>query len=537
MDALTSILGLAGGLGLFIYGMQLCSEGLQKAAARRMKILLKTLTSNPLLGVLMGVCVTVGLQGSGAASALIVGFVSANLITLSQALEVLIGSAIGTSVTSQLIAFKITGFALLLLFVGVILYMFARRSRWKSIGRTVLGFGLLFYGMSVMSTSMAPVKDYPVIVQTLINLEKYPILEFLMAMVITAILQSSPAFLALLMSLAAHKLIGPYALIPFVLGAHLGGTVTGLISSIGTPGLDAKRAAIANFGFKLINGSLFLPFYRPLTHLLLISSWDLDREIANAHTFFSLIMALGFLPFTGLAARLMNRLIPERHPDLGEAVYLDENLLEIPELALDHARLQTLEMGRIVTDQMLSRTLPAIRDGDEDLLEQIDKVEPAIDQLYKKISCYVTGLGNNRISDELMQQSIQILYTANDLEHIGDIMANIVKNARKIKIEGISFSEEGLEELGSMFQQVFERFNLALKAFADNDQNLATRIIKEHPKILRLEKEMRYNHFDRMQYGNQKTIATSAVHLDLIEGFLRIDGHAVNIAQVVVGIV
>ncbi len=537
MPILTALIGLAGGIGLFIYGMQLCSEGLQKVAAYRMKQLVKILTNNPILGVFIGAVVTVGLQSSSATSALVVGFVSANLISLSQALGVFLGSAIGASLTAQLIAFQITSLALVLLFFGVILYLFSKRSRLRSIGQTILGFGLIFYGMYMISNAMTPVKDYPIVAQTLTNLEQIPLLEFLVALVITAILQSSPAFLALMMSLAVHKLIGVESIIPFVLGAHLGGTVTGVISSIGAPGIEAKRAAIANFCFKLFNGLLFLPFYKPLTDLMLSTSPDLSREIANAHTFFSVIMALGFLPFTEPMAALMKRFIPNRHFAFGEAEYLDESLLEIPELATDQARRQTLEMGRIVQAEMLSRTLPALRYGNDETIDGINQVEPAVDELYKKISSYVTRLGNANISDDLMQQSIEILYVANDLEHIGDIMINIAKQTRKIKDEGITFSEEGLEELEMMFDQVLDRFNQTLKAFENKDQTLATKIIKEHPKILRLDKELRYSHFDRMQGGNQKTIATSAIHLDLIEGFLRIDGHTLSIAQVIVGIV
>jgi phosphate:Na+ symporter len=537
MGILASLLGLAGGLGLFIYGIQLCSEGLQKVAAHRIQQFIRTLTSNPLIGVIMGAVLTFALQGSNAVSAMVVGFISADLMNLAQALGIFLGSAIGTSITIQLIAFKTTNLALLLLFIGMILYIFARRSRLKNIGQTVLGFGLLFYGMFVMTSAMAPVKDYPLIVHSLVQLNSYPVLEFLVAFVVTAVIQSSPAFLALMMTLAVHHLIGAYAIIPFVLGAHLGGTVTGVISSIGTPGFDAKRAAIANLGFKFIAAIIFLPFYKSLTGLMVMSSSDLGRQIANAHTFFSLIMAIGFLPFTGAVAHWMELLMPSRKINLGEAQYLDSTLLEIPELAVNQAKLQTLDMARILGEEMLARTIPALQYGDDEVVDRIDKVEPAIDQLYSKISRYLTSLGNNQISDDLMQQSIQILYVAKDLEHIGDIMIIIGKHIRKLKTEGIAFSTEGLEELENMFEQVHNRLELALKAFANHDEKAAMQVIKEHPKILRLEKELRYSHFDRMQGGNEKTITTSAEHLDLIESFLRIDGHAVNIAQVVVGMV
>lgn len=537
MKMLAALVGLAGGIGLFIFGMQMCSEGLQKMAAHRLKQMAKTLTSNSFCGLLVGIAVTFGLQSSSATSALIVGFVGAGLMGLAQALGVLLGSALGASLTTQLIAFKISGFALALIFIGVILYMFSKRLRLKYLGQTILGFGILFYGMFVMSSSMAPVRDYPVVAQTLISLEKYPVWEFLVAMFGTAIIQSSPAFLALLMALASHGLMGPYAIVPFVLGAHLGGTVTGVLSSLGAPGRDAKRAALANFGFKLLNGLVFLPFYRPLTDLALWSSSDLSREIANTHTFFSLAMALGFLPFTRQAAKIMERLIPDEGPKLGDARYLDESLLQLPELAVDQAQRQTLEMGCIVGDEMLKRVLPSLRYGNDELLDRIARTESAVDALYKKISQYVTGIANNSLTDNLMQRTIQILYTVNDLEHIGDIVMTVAQITRKIKAEEVQFSEEGFGELTVLFNSVFENYHQSLEAFENGDVNLATQVIKEHPKIQRLEKEFRFNHFDRMQSGNSKTITSSAVHLDLIEAMLRIDSHAVSISQGVMGIV
>ncbi|MGE5551847.1 MAG: Na/Pi cotransporter family protein [Bacteroidota bacterium] len=537
MTAVKALIGLAGGLGLFMFGMQLCSEGLQKMAAHKLKQLVRTLTRNPILGLLVGAVVTLGLQSSSATSALVVGLVSAGMMNLAQALGVLLGSAIGASLTAQLIAFKTTELALVLLFAGAVFYLFARRTRRRSLGQTMLGFGLIFYGMSVMSAAMAPIGNYPIIARTMAGLEHYPLLEYLVGFLVTAVLQSSPAFLALLMGLASHGVVGPFAIIPFVLGAHLGGTVTGMLSSLGAPGLDAKRAAIANAAFKFLNGLIFLPFCRPLTHLLLWSSPDLKREIANAHTLFSLSMAVGFLPFTAHVAKWMAHLLPNKHPRLADAVYLDEGLLEVPEIAVEQARRQTIEMGRVVQEEMFALVLPALRYGDPDVIDRITETEQAVDSLYKQICRYMTSLAGKGLSDELMQESVQILYAANDLEHIGDILMNVAQISRKIRHEELEFSQEGLEEIEAMFGQVKENLALALKAFANQDKILASKVIKEHPRVLRLEKELRYNHFDRMQSGNKKTAASSSAHLDLIEALLRTDGHAVNIGQVVMGIV
>ncbi|MHB9144756.1 MAG: Na/Pi cotransporter family protein [Symbiobacteriia bacterium] len=537
MTWLHSVVGLAGGLGLFIFGMHLSSEGLQKMAAHRLKHLVKVLTSNRFLGLLVGLAVTVLLQGSNATAVLVVGFVSAQMMSLGQALGVLLGSAIGSSVTAQLIAFNIAEFALVLIFVGAGLQVFSRRSRHRSLGQTVLGFGLIFFGMSVMTGAMVPLRSYPAVGEALVRLEAYPALEFMVAVLGTVIIQSSPAFLAVLMGLATQGLIGPYAIVPFVLGTHLGGTVTGVLSSFSVPSRDAKRAAITNFAFKLVNGLVFLPFYRPLTDLVLLSTPSVSRQIANTHTFFSIAMAIGFLPVTNQVARLAMRLVPDRKGGLAEARYLDESLLEVPQVALSQAHQEALELGRVIREGMLAQLLPALRYGSDEVLDRIAATEQAVDIRYKQISKYITNVAGRNLSDELLEKGVQVLYTANDLEHIGDVAMSIAQMARKIQTEDLQLSPEGWDELESMFRQVRDNYDRALKAFAEDDEELAGRVLRAHPEMLRLEKDLRYSHFERMQSGNPKTMATSSIHLDLIEALLRIDSHAVNIAQAVLGIV
>ncbi len=531
------VIGLLGGLGLFVYGMQLCSEGLEKMAAHRLKQVLAALTANRLVAVLVGILVTVLLQGSSATSVMAVGFVSAGLVGLGQVLSVLLGSAIGTSITAQLIAFRISDYALILVFVGVSFYLFSRRSRRRTLGQAVLGFGLIFYGMAVMSQSMAPLREYPSVTRILVGLEQYPLLGFLLAVGLTIVLQSSAAYLALLMSLSAQGLVGPVALVPSVLGAHLGGTITGLLSSLGAPGRDAKRAGLANFIFKLINAAVFLPLTSVLTPLFLATSSDVSRQIANSHTFFSIVMAIGFLPFTEPLAAGLKRLLPDRSLGLAEARYLDERMLEVPELALHQAKRQVEELGGIVSEAMLANVIPALRYGSDEVLERIGEAERAVDSLYRQISHYITNLGNRNLDDEQMQRGIALLYTSNDLEHVGDIVSSIAQIARKVQSEQIHLSVAGWEELEAMWRETNQNFSRAMQAFRADDRALAGRVVKTHPEMVRLEKSLRYSHFDRMQAGNPQTIASSSAHLDLINDLLQIDGHSVNIAQAVLGIV
>jgi phosphate:Na+ symporter len=300
--------------------------------------------------------------------------------------------------------------------------------------------------------------------------------------------------------------------------------------------LDAKRAAIANFIFKFANGVAFLPFYRPLTAWLVGNSSDLTYQFANSYTFFAVAM-MAFLPFTKQLAKWVERIIPESNGGAVKTRYLDKSVLTIPELAVDQARRQTLEMGRIVAKEMLSQVPPLLHDRNFDSLDHLTEVERTIDTLYLEISKYVTSLGDGDLHEDFMNQCVQILYVANDLEHIGDIMVLVVKNTRKLMMEDLELSHEGMDEIETLFTKAFDNFNLVLVAFDNMDPELATRVIKEHPVLQRLEKQLRYSHFDRMQCGNAKTFATSAIHLDLIEAILRVDSHTVNIAQCILGIV
>jgi len=538
MKILQAVIGLAGGIGLFLYGMKRCSDSLQKMAAYKIKELVKVVTKNSLRGVLVGVLVTVALQSSSATCAIIVSLVSAQMMTLNQTMGMLLGSAIGSSLTAQLIAFKITYLALGLIFAGTVLILFAKKSRERNIGQILFGFGLIFYGMFVMSAAMAPLKDMPVVVKTIINLEQYPLLAFLVAILITSLIQSSAGFLALVMTLAGQGLIGAYSVIPFVLGAHIGGTITGVISSLGAPGQESKRAAFANFFFKGINGIVFLPFYRPLTEILKLSSPDIARQIANGHTMFSIIMAVGFLPLIPRISRLMTRLVPDKNDGSAEIRYLKSELLEIPELAIDQAYLQTAEMGRNVLDKMVSPLFATINNHHEEIMDKIIATEGTIDFQYKKINKYVTLIYSNDSSEELTTKCIRVLYAANYVERIGDIIINAVRIIYKINQNNLIFSDEGLKEIEMLYDRIVNNLSRSLKAFAENDVRLAGLVIKEHPKIIRKTSEIRFNHFQRMRAADNSNGADiGSYYLDFLEALLNIDNQSFNIGQAILGII
>jgi phosphate:Na+ symporter len=384
---------------------------------------------------------------------------------------------------------------------------------------------------------MVPIKEFPAIANIIVGFEDYPIFAMLVSVAFTALIQSSAGFLALVMTLAGQGLIGVYAIIPFVLGAHIGGTITGVISSLGAHGRDSNRTAFANFFFKVVNGIIFLPMYRPLTRLILTNSSDINRGIANAHTFFSIVMAVGFLPFISQIAKLMTFLVPEKQDNLEEARFLKDDLREVPEVALDQAHLQTVEMGRIISDKMVKHFITSLALQNDETLDEISATEKIVDSYYRKISQYVTSLNTNSFSEDLLLRSIQILYIANCLELIGDLLVNIVQIAKKIRMQGVAFSKEGFDEIKLLYDMTAANLNNSIAAFEKFDQNEANLIIKEHPKIIRFARELQFNHFQRMQSGNLNTAATSSIHLDLMEALIRIDNQSVNIAQIVLGII
>lgn len=533
--------GLIGSLGLFLYGMQLTSESLQLVTDYKFRNALGALTRHRVLALLFGIVMTVILNSSSAAIIMLVGLVGASLVTVEQAVGVLLGSGIGTAVTVQLLAFNIADYALL--FVGLsafMLIMGSKSNKLKHTGRALLGIGFLFYGLKLMAETVSPLRDSACFCRLLVGFGEKPLLGILVSAVFSGLIHSSAATIGVLISLATQGMITREAAIPLILGANIGtACATGILSWIGTP-REAKRVAVINILTKVIGALLLLPFLRGFGVLVEATSAAVARQIANAHTFFNLFLAVLFLPFTRQLALLGKMLVPEEKKGLAAletAKYLNESFLEIPELAVNQAKLQTLEMGRIAREEMLKYLLVTFDEYKPEVIEEINRAEAVLDSIYQKICAYVAKIRHNTLPEDLAERTIQILYTANDLEHIGDILINVVNLAHKFTRGGMEFSGEGKRELALMYEKAETSLALALQAFGDANKELATRVIKEHPKLLRLENKLRYNHFERIRAGNEKTLATSAIHLDLIESFRWVENHAMNIAYTVLGMV
>jgi len=533
------ILGLLGGIGLFLYGMYLASESLQKYAASKIKNVLSKLTKNPAKGVGMGIIVTFLFQSSTATSVLLVSLVSAGLMSFPSAIGLIMGSAIGTTLTVQLIAFRLTDYALLLVAIGAGFYIFSRKKKIKYLGQAILGFGLIFYGMGVMATAMSPLKDNAIFTDLMLELVNRPFLLLLVATAFTAIIQSSAATLAIAMSMAAGGIIPLTAAIPIMLGANIGTTATALLSSLASS-REAKRVALAFLIFKVVGAIAIIPFISPFIALVLASSEEISRQIANAHTFFNIFITLLFFPVIGWFSMLIYKLIPEKEDEIrdGKKVtkFIDKNALDVPDLALWQTKNEITEMGKLVGNDMLEKLPLYIKEPIDKHFDYLVKKESQVDNLYIAISKYITSLAERDIQEEQSQLQVKYLYVINDLEHIGDIVQSLIKGHQKALDEGANFCKKDIEDFNAMLLKVKENYFKSLKSFSEDDYELAAEVLKGQPEILKLEKSLRFNHFSRIASAGKKELNGSA-YLDMINDLLRINSHSVGISQTVMGIV
>lgn len=537
MEGLAVFSGLVGGLGLFLFGMKLAGEGLQKAAANKLKSILTRLTSNRLVGVVMGFLVTILLQSSSTTTVLMISFVSASLIDLSQALGVMLGAAVGATLTVQIIAFKIANYARFLVGIGIMLVLGGKRQQTRGVGEAVLGFGILFYGMQLISEAIMPLRTNQGFMAGLVALSSNWPLTIIVSAVFSAVMQGSAPVIALAMSLVGNGVLSLDVSLPIVLGANVGTTAKVFLSSLASS-REAKRLALAYFLFKLFGVVLFVPFLGLFTHLVRSTAADAGRQIANAHTIFNVLIAVVFLPLTGVFGSLVSRLLPDREEKPYQVKYLDEKALSVPEIALSQARSEIIRMGHLVRDVLLPEVMRIFRTENEKMTERLKEQEQKLDFLHKMTSRYLADIAQRDLTEKQSEEIIKLFYVSKDLEHIGDIVMEILGMALKLRQHEMVFTGECIEEVQSMHHTISHNLENAIRAFDEDSVMHARLVITNYPEILRLERGLRYNYFVRfgaMEKQDGENIGP--VYLDLINNLLRINSHAVNISQAVVGII
>ncbi|MBM7095765.1 Na/Pi cotransporter family protein [Bacillus sp. H-16] len=532
MDLIQIILGVIGGLGIFLYGMHLASDGLKQSASKQLKSFLKRVTKNQVYGSGAGMVLAAVLQSSSAATVMVVGFVNAGLMTLRQSMGVVLGSAIGTTLTVQLIAFKVTDYALVFVSLGVLMFLIAKTQTIQHVGNIILGFGFVFFGMALMTNAMIPVQQSPEFMNWFVAATSNPIITILIATAFTAIIQNSAATIAIAMTLAVGGSMSMETAIAIVYGANIGTVITALISSLNAS-KDAQRTAVAHALFKIIGVLVFIPATFLFIQVLQTMGGSVERQIANAHTLFNIVNLLILLPFCNLFADWMTKLIKDKK-SVDDFKYLDKNSLNFPTVALLNTQKELQYMAEKISERMFQPLLPIYVEEGSAVRQQIQSEEKRIDHLYRGIYHYLQEITEKKLTDDESRESLQMLYVNNDLEGISDIINEL--SSLSIKLEGndILLSEWEKESIQTLFDNVFQNFQDAVECFSEKDHELATKVVHQNPAIIRLEKELRFKHF-HTEGGPSSRV--SSVYMDLLNGLLRINQHSVNISQTTLGMI
>jgi phosphate:Na+ symporter len=523
---MTVLLALFGGTALLLYGIRLSGDSMQRAIGGRLRQLLTVMSRTRLNAVLSGALVTAILQSSAATTLMLIGFVSAGLMAFRQTLGVILGADIGTTLTVQLIAFRVTEYSLLLVGVGFLITFIARRSTPKDVGQAILGLGLMFLGLKLILDGVAPLKANPLALELLQVATDTPIIAVLVAALFSALVTSSAATIGLALALASQELIGLAGAVAIVLGANIGTCATALAASIGATA-EAKRVAVAHIAFKLLGAALVFPFIGPFTDVVAATAADPARQVANAHTFFNLGISLVFLPFTPAAGRIIETLVPDdqREDTPFRTRYLDERARDQPSLALGQAHREALRMAD-VTQGMLRDALSAFQSDNLGVIENVEKRDDQLDFLEREIKLFLARLGREAMGSDLSRKEIGMISFIGNLENIGDIIdKNLMELARKKYYQGRRFSEAGWAEIQEFHGLVSKNLERGIAAFAANDQTLAQEVLDQRPLMRSRERELRESHLGRLRAGLAESLETSEIHLDILTNLKRISSH------------
>lgn len=540
---------LFGGLALFLFGMEQMADALKAVAGERMKGILAKLTSNRFMGAATGAFVTAIIQSSSVTTVLVVGFITAGLMSLSQSIGVIMGANIGTTITAQIVAFKVTKAALLMIGVGFSMLFASKQDRIKHYGAMLMGLGLVFFGMSVMSDAMKPLRTYQPFLDLMISMEN-PLIGILVAAGFTGLIQSSSATTGIVIVMASQGFITLPAGIALAFGANVGTCVTAMLASIGKP-REAVRAAMVHVIFNIAGVLVWLMFIPQLAEFVTSFSpthpelsgieklgAETPRQIANAHTIFNIANTLIFIWFTAQLARVVEWLIPDRLlEEEGLAVsakYLDDELLSTPSLALDRVRLEVLHMGEKVQD-MLSRIMPAILTGDRKTLDDVAQLDDEVDILYEQIIDYLGKISKQSMTDNQTAEFLALMEAVGDLENIGDtIETNMVALGHERIDHGFSISEPTKQVLNGFHKVVRKSVDGAVQAVSQVNSQVAQSVIAMKEEINKMAESAAVHQASRLVAEEPNRIAAYTTEVDIIEKQKRIYYFAKRMAKSVI---
>lgn len=539
MSYLDIIIPFAGGLGMFIYGMQIMAQGLENAAGNRMKSLLEVLTRNKLMGVLLGAAITAVIQSSSATTVMVVGFVNAGIMNLTQAMGVIMGANIGTTVTGWLVSavewaefLSPSKLAPIAVMLGVVVMLTGKRRSSKEIASIIIGFGLLFIGITTMSSAVAPLQESESFCSIFVTLGDNPLLCILAGTVVTAVIQSSSASVGILQSLAAAGLVPFSAAVYIIMGQNIGTCVTAILSSLGAK-KNAKTAALMHLLFNVIGTGLFSAaaiIYYEFVNPEIGFGYITQTQISMVHTFFNIGTTVILFPLSGWIIKLAKKIghSDEDEQDKGK-VLLDDRILQTPAIALQSTVREVSRMGEIVAEslQVAKGVLFSLK---EEEIQFLKDEESTVDKLSAGITSYAIKLGALQISEKEHQDVAHLLQMVSDMERISDYCENISEFAETMYEKKASFSEIGTEHLKEMFEVCADSYQYAYEAFAEQSREKALKVIEKETQADDLEITLRSRHIKRLA-SNQCETEAGIVFLDTLVCLERISDHARNIAE------
>ncbi|MDY3657305.1 MAG: Na/Pi cotransporter family protein [Lachnospiraceae bacterium] len=530
-----TILTMAGGLGLFLFGMELMSDSIEKVAGARLRRILEIFTTNRFMGMIVGIIFTGIIQSSSACTVMVVSFVNSGLMNLYQAAGVILGANIGTTITSQLVSFNLSKIAPLILLVGVVVMMFTKKEKVRKVAEVVVGFGILFVGLSTMSQAMANMKNEPQVVNLLMSL-KNPFLATLMGFALTAIIQSSSVTVSIVLLLANQDLLPLPITLYIILGCNIGACATAMLASM-TGKKDAKRAALIHLLFNIIGTviiyiALFVAGDQ-IVELIKSISADNGRFVANAHTLIKIAQVIMLFPFTGWLVKMTYLIVPGEDQKVGyresyQLKYIGDKVVFNPATAVVEV-VKELERMASLAEENLNRAMNALITLDEEDIEEVYEVEKNINFLNHAITDYLVKINQTTLPIEDLNSLGALFHVVNDIERIGDHAENVADAARQRKEEGVSISKEAQKELGDMMEMVNKIIRYAVEMFAKSDETHMQEIITLEDQVDEKERELQKKHVERLTKGECSPEA-GMIFSDIVSGLERVADHATNIA-------
>lgn len=530
-----TILTMAGGLGLFLFGMELMSDSIEKVAGARLRRILEIFTTNRFMGMIVGIIFTGIIQSSSACTVMVVSFVNSGLMNLYQAAGVILGANIGTTITSQLVSFNLSKIAPLILLVGVVVMMFTKKEKVRKVAEVVVGFGILFVGLSTMSQAMANMKNEPQVVNLLMSL-KNPFLATLMGFALTAIIQSSSVTVSIVLLLANQDLLPLPITLYIILGCNIGACATAMLASM-TGKKDAKRAALIHLQFNIIGTviiyiALFVAGDQ-IVELIKSISADNGRFVANAHTLIKIAQVIMLFPFTGWLVKMTYLIVPGEDQKVGyresyQLKYIGDKVVFNPATAVVEV-IKELERMASLAEENLNRAMNALITLDEEDIEEVYEVEKNINFLNHAITDYLVKINQTTLPIEDLNSLGALFHVVNDIERIGDHAENVADAARQRKEEGVSISKEAQKELGDMLEMVNKIIRYAVEMFAKSDESHMQEIVTLEDQVDEKERELQKKHVERLTKGECSPEA-GMIFSDIVSGLERVADHATNIA-------